>query len=132
MNKEFDEEKTRRLFERGVKNVSESDVEDVLRREEELRKKGHVLGDTLEQAKLLFQMIKDWKSGEYKDVPWKVISAIVFAIVYFLFPADAIPDFIPGIGWIDDVFVFSLVLKSFSSQIKAYRTRKSRSLSNKK
>ena len=128
MNKEFDEEKTRRLFERGVKNVSESDVEDVLRREEELRKKGHVLGDMQEQAKLLFQMIKDWKSGEYKEV----ISAIVFAIVYFLFPADAIPDFIPGIGWIDDVFVFSLVLKSFSSQIEAYRARKSRSLSNKK
>lgn len=129
MNKEFDEEKTRRLFERGVKNVSESDVEDVLRREEELRKKGHVLGDMLEQVKLLFQMIKDWKSGEYKDVPWKVISAIVFAIVYFLFPADAIPDFIPGIGWIDDVFVFSLVLKSFSSQIEAYRDWKNRSLS---
>ena len=132
MNKEFDEEKTRRLFEHGVKNVSESDVEDVLRREEEFRKKGHVLGDMLEQAKLLFQMIKDWKSGEYKDVPWKVISAIVFAIVYFLFPADVIPDFIPGIGWIDDAFVFSLVLKSFSSQIEAYRARKNRSLSNKK
>ena len=129
MDKEFDEEKTRRLFERGVKNISESDVEDVLRREEELRKKGHVLGDMLEQVKLLFQMIKDWKSGEYKDVPWKVISAIVFAIVYFLFPADAIPDFIPGIGWIDDVFVFSLVLKSFSSQIEAYRDWKNRSLS---
>ena len=132
MNKEFDEKKTKRLFERGVKNISESDVEDVLRREEELRKKGHVLGETREQAKLLFQMIKDWKSGEYKDVPWKAIAAIVFAIVYFLSPADVIPDFIPGIGWIDDAFVFSLVLKSFSSQIEAYRAWKSRSLSSKK
>lgn len=129
MSKEFDEEKTRRLFERGVKNVSESDVEDVLRREEEFRKKVHFLRDMLEQAKLLFQMIKDWKSGEYKEIPWEVIAAIVFAIIYFLSPIDVIPDFIPGIGWIDDIFVFSLVLKSFSSQIEAYRDWKNRSLS---
>jgi len=30
---------------------------------------------------------------------------LLFAIGYFLFPIDFIPDVIPLIGWIDDIFI---------------------------
>ncbi len=37
---------------------------------------------------------------------WAIIAG---AIAYVVFPADAIPDFIPGLGWSDDVFVLTVV-----------------------
>ncbi|MBS3778108.1 MAG: DUF1232 domain-containing protein [Candidatus Thermoplasmatota archaeon] len=33
------------------------------------------------------------------------IIIFVVVLVYFLWPVDVIPDFIPVVGWIDDVLV---------------------------
>lgn len=36
--------------------------------------------------------------------------ALILAIVYFFFPLDFIPDFIPGFGWGDDILVLLATL----------------------
>jgi uncharacterized membrane protein YkvA (DUF1232 family) len=38
-------------------------------------------------------------------VPWRVKALILFTIGYFLSPIDLIPDFIPVIGYADDVLI---------------------------
>lgn len=37
---------------------------------------------------------------------WKLVTILIFiiAIAYVLFPFDLIPDMIPVVGWIDDLF----------------------------
>ena len=109
-------------FDAGRKNVSEKDFDEVLDREEEFNEKGSKLGDMWDNAKLLFQMLKDYKAGKYTDVPWSLIAAIVFAVVYFFSPIDVIPDVIPFLGYVDDVAVFGILLKTFADQIAAYKT----------
>jgi uncharacterized membrane protein YkvA (DUF1232 family) len=44
------------------------------------------------------------------------IVLIVAALLYLITPIDAIPDFIPVVGWLDDVAVASLVLAYLDSR----------------
>jgi len=41
---------------------------------------------------------------------------IAAAIFYFINPFDVIPDYTPGIGYVDDLFVLILCLKSLDKQ----------------
>lgn len=119
---ETDTSRVNAAFDAGRKNVSEKDFDEVLDREEEFNEKGSKLGDMWDNAKLLFQMLKDYKAGKYTDVPWSLIAAIVFAVVYFFSPIDVVPDVIPFLGYVDDVAVFGILLKTFADQIAAYKT----------
>ena len=37
------------------------------------------------------------------------ILPIVLAVLYVISPVDAIPDFLPGLGWLDDLFVLGVL-----------------------
>ena len=74
-----------------------------------------------DKIEISISMIKDYVSGNYKNVPWKVISAIGASLVYLLLPFDAIADFFPLIGLLDDAFIIGLCIKSFNDEIEKYR-----------
>ena len=69
---------------------------------------------------LLYEMIRD----KNFSLDRTVYLAIAGALAYVVMPIDVIPDFIPGIGFIDDIFIVGMVIKSLSDEIqrfKAYR-----------
>lgn len=45
-------------------------------------------------------------------VPWGVRIKLALLLVYLLLPIDLVPDFLPVIGYADDVIVVALVLRS--------------------
>lgn len=63
----------------------------------------------------LVRLVRAWSRGEYRRLPGKTILMAMAAVIYFLDPLDLIPDFIPGIGYLDDAtvvaFVFSAIRK---------------------
>jgi len=73
-----------------------------------------------ENIKVFLALLQDYKSGSYKAIPWWAVSSIVFALVYILNPMDAMPDFIPFIGQIDDAAVVVICLKMLDSELKKY------------
>ena len=46
------------------------------------------------QIKLLFELISDYRHSRYREVPWGTIALAVGAVLYFLSPIDLIPDVI--------------------------------------
>lgn len=73
-----------------------------------------------ELAKILFAMLKDYKKGIYKQAPWFSIAAIAVSLLYILNPFDIVPDFIPGIGYVDDLAVFTIALRFIQTDLQDY------------
>jgi uncharacterized membrane protein YkvA (DUF1232 family) len=70
--------------------------------------------------KLMFSMVRDYWQGNYRAVPWKSIAAIAGALLYVMNPLDFIPDFIIGVGFLDDVGVVAVCLKLVESDLHRY------------
>ncbi|TDG37908.1 DUF1232 domain-containing protein [Pedobacter changchengzhani] len=70
---------------------------------------------------LLFAVSKDYVNGDYTEIPKRSIIAILGGLIYFLSPIDVIPDFIPVLGLIDDVFVLNLVYKQVVKDLEKYK-----------
>ena len=103
------------------KPASEADIEDVMGKKSIIEKLMTKLGDCMDDVKLLWDMLVDYKNGEYPKVPWKLIAGIVFFFGYLVTPTDVIPDVIPVLGFLDDGVVLKLVLSAFACEINAYK-----------
>jgi uncharacterized membrane protein YkvA (DUF1232 family) len=106
-----------------VIKINDDDVEVLLESEEAVSKKfsgSNRLSKYIDLAKIMMGMVKDIKKGDYKNVPWFTIATIVMALLYVLNPMDLIPDFIPGLGYIDDVAVLTLGVGWIESDLHRY------------
>ena len=108
-------------FNKGTEQFSQKDFDEVFEKEDTAQEKARGLGNFFNEFTLLWQLLKDYKSGRYTNVPWKFIAAVGFAMVYLINPFDIIPDVIPIVGLTDDASVFALVLASFKNEIETYR-----------
>ncbi len=82
-----------------------------------LRTFGHLWTD----LPLLLRLLKAWKHGSYRGLSVRTVASIAVSILYILSPVDAIPDFIPGIGLIDDAAILALLLHSLAQDLAAFR-----------
>lgn len=111
-------------FNKNRKDFDEKNLEEVLNNYNDLNEKFEKEGKLkkfLSEFKLLFNMIRDYFTGNYTVVPWYIIAAVGSALLYVLSPIDAIPDIIPFVGYIDDAAVMALCLKFVHSEINEYK-----------
>jgi len=47
---------------------------------------------------------------------------LILWLIYFIFPFDLIPDFIPGIGWIEDFLILAGIYWMWRKKQQAYST----------
>ena len=83
-------------------------------------------GRLINDFKLLFSLIKDYWKGVYRDVSiWSILVSSL-TIIYILSPIDIIPDFILGIGQIDDAAVLLLCVYFLEKDLYKYQEWKNR------
>ena len=114
---------TKEYMEEEVTKIEDDDVEVVLENEEAINKKfsgANSLSKYAELGKIMVGMLKDVKNSVYPHVPWFTIATIVLALLYVLNPFDIIPDFIPGIGFIDDVSVLAIGVGWIETDLHKY------------
>ncbi|MFS0783987.1 YkvA family protein [Bacillus sp. 1P06AnD] len=81
----------------------------------------NVLGNAWSQLQLLVQLVRSWMKGEYKDIPMRSIITAVACLIYFVAPADLIPDFILGLGYVDDTAVLAFTFRQIAKDIDDFR-----------
>jgi uncharacterized membrane protein YkvA (DUF1232 family) len=110
-------------FNEEVTYIEEKDVEIIFENEEKINRKFEKkapLKKYIDLVKNLFFMLKDYKNGNYREMPWHTIGSIVLVLLYVLNPLDIIPDFIPGFGYVDDAAVLALALKLIQADFDNY------------
>lgn len=124
-DKGFDEKDALNELEKGYstaeKLLGDQDaLERFLQRLERKLRRVPVAGNTLASIPVLASLIKSYIKKEYTDIPIGSIIAIISALVYFVSPIDFIPDFIPGIGHIDDAAVIAICLKLVETDVEEF------------
>lgn len=71
---------------------------------------------------LLQELCVAWWRGSYRAINPQALVAIVAGLIYFVSPLDALPDFIPGLGLVDDLAVLAWVMKTWGGELEAFRT----------
>ncbi|WP_339686078.1 YkvA family protein [uncultured Nonlabens sp.] len=107
----------------AVDQTTLADVDDAIEKEESISSKiahSGFLKKYVKLAQIMFMMIKDFRKGVYNKIPWFTIAAITTALLYVFMPIDLIPDFIPGLGFIDDLTVLSFVTGWIETDLHKY------------
>ena len=85
-----------------------------------VEKAAPALGRILQSVRDLYSLFKDAVQGNYK-LHSMSLGIIGGGLLYLIIPADFIPDFIPFLGFLDDVAVLSVIIKALQGELLAYR-----------
>jgi len=126
----FNKAQAKENFEQTAENMSSSDVQNAA--DSGKSKMDNLSGDVpkalldyWQDLKEMVSLLKDYFTGDYTEAPWKVISAVAAAVLYFVSPIDLVPDVIPILGFLDDAFIISMCLSLCRSDLDDYRRFKS-------
>ena len=78
------------------------------------------LKSALKNVRVLYSLFKDTVDGKYK-LPPASLAMIGSGLLYFILPTDLIPDFIPVIGYLDDLAVLTTIMNMLNTEIREYR-----------
>lgn len=90
---------------------------------EKINKTGvkEALGVYFEDLLALIRLSKAWVSRKYTKVNKQTILYTIVAVVYFVTPTDFVPDFLLGLGFMDDIAVLSWVLSKIKADVAEFK-----------
>ncbi len=63
----------------------------------------------------MLRLLRAYATKRYQKVPPENLLSVIVAVSYFVSPLDLIPDFIDGIGYLDD----ALIVRAVQRKVKA-------------
>lgn len=126
----FNKAQAKENFEQTAENITGDDVRTAAdsgsEKMDNLSKNiPQALLDYWQDLKEMVSLLKDYFTGDYTEAPWKVITAVAAAVLYFVSPIDLLPDLIPVLGFLDDAFIISMCLSLCRTDLDDYRRFKS-------
>ncbi|OGX89727.1 hypothetical protein BEN49_08565 [Hymenobacter coccineus] len=74
----------------------------------------------LNVAMTLVRLVRRYVSGDYREVSGTTVVSGLAVLLYVLSPIDLVPDFIPVIGFLDDLSLVSWFVGKFQVEITKF------------
>jgi uncharacterized membrane protein YkvA (DUF1232 family) len=68
----------------------------------------------------MFRLLKAYATQRYSAIPWESLVSIIVAVAYFVSPMDLIPDFVPGVGYLDDAMIVRFVYRGVKADLARF------------
>ena len=81
---------------------------------------GQIAADVWESMQILFRLLTAAVSGKYHGIPTGTLLGGTAVLLYFMSPIDAIPDFIPIIGLLDDAALLGWFMTSIKDEMDRF------------
>ncbi len=78
------------------------------------------LRDVWDSLLACLRLLRAYADGSYRDLPWASLVSIIAAVIYFVNPADLIPDFLLHFGLIDDAALIGWILSAVKSDVENF------------
>jgi uncharacterized membrane protein YkvA (DUF1232 family) len=110
------------LIRHGTEQIDQGDVEKAEAKASKwLKGRGKAAPERLFRVvMLLSELIGDYFRRRYREIPYRTLAAATFAIFYTINPFDLVPDFLPVVGWTDDITIVGLVLAGMALDLRNY------------
>ncbi len=109
---------------RRVSRVNEEDVRSTAMRSGDfdtfIDRAPALLVDFAARARLFFEMLMDYASGRYTDLPWRTVATLTATVMYLLNPIDLIPDFLFFFGLVDDAALLYAAMRLIKADLIEY------------
>lgn len=79
------------------------------------------LGSIFDELMALARLVRSWASGEYRQVSAQTKLLVVGGLLYFLSPVDLVPDFLAGLGLLDDAVLLGWIASSLRHELELFR-----------
>ena len=122
----------RKNYDRMLRYTRGKDFKDYINDEairNKINKAYPALKSALENVRVLYAVFKDTVKGKYKLHPAS-LAMIGGGLLYFILPADLVPDFIPIVGYLDDLAVLTTIVNSLKEEIREYQIWKEKESSS--
>ncbi len=103
-----------------IKFVKNKSLPDVLKDLPKAMRKADLLGQHVHEFKGLLSLLQDYASGKYRNISTSTLTLVTFAVAYVILPFDCIPDFLPVLGFGDDLAFLTAVLFKVHGEIETY------------
>ena len=67
--------------------------------------------DTWAYLQAMLRLVRAYYRGEYREVSTTTIVLIIAALSYLINPMDLLPDWIPGLGLLDDAVIIAIAVR---------------------
>ncbi|MDF2556437.1 MAG: hypothetical protein K0R71_265 [Bacillales bacterium] len=101
-----DEKKTNELLQKTIKKITGNKEK---------------ISEIKDKLQLLVEVMKAYREGSYTIIPKRSILMIVATFIYFVNPFDLLPDFVFGLGFLDDATVIGLTFKQISNDLEKFK-----------
>ena len=65
-------------------------------------------------------MLKLYAIGEYRELSTQSLLIILATLVYFVLPIDLVPDFLPMVGFADDIALVVFIFQKLQDEIESF------------
>ena len=115
-----------KIFRQAMRMINEqSQVKELLwqvsQKLQKINGSGKQINELMDLIQLFLRMIKKSLAGEYSAFSHKTLLSLVFGLLYFVTPMDVVPDFIPLLGFSDDLSIVYFIIKNFKLDIEAFK-----------
>ena len=86
-----------------------------------IKRGGASLAAAQEQLRTLIDLVTAYAQGDYREISMATLVSVVAALLYFIAPLDAVPDFLFGWGLLDDAAVISYVSGQLRKELEAFK-----------
>lgn len=110
-----------RLTPRAKKIYEDRNKMDGLLKDSEGKSRKFGIRQMYDDIRTLRQLLGDYKRGAYRDVSKGSVVLIIAGLVYLVSPLDFLPDFILGLGFLDDAMILGYVVKQLYDVLDRYK-----------
>lgn len=85
------------------------------------------LQQVIDMGRTLIRLVGAFVSGSYRQIETTTIISGLAVLLYVLSPIDLVPDFIPLVGFLDDLSLISWFISKFQGEIARFQAWESKS-----
>ncbi|MCV9386890.1 YkvA family protein [Reichenbachiella ulvae] len=80
------------------------------------------LKELVDKLSVFLRMVKAQFTGQYRELPWRTLLLVAGGMLYFVTPLDLIPDFLPALGFTDDLAIIFWIYNSIQEDIERFQS----------